>query len=105
MVYWMHTSNLTNQGNRIKLHYIFLRDSSMQKQQRAHAHDWKCCPLRALSQAILNIIVHTDIQFDRSFVRLIVLEFYKINKHHNLQNVIGYVVSITLLRVKVHYCG
>jgi hypothetical protein len=37
-------------------------------------------------------------------VELIVVEFLKITKPQNIQNIAGYVVSVTLLRVNLFFC-
>lgn len=37
-------------------------------------------------------------------MKLMVVEFLKINKPHNTENIIGYVVSRTLLWVKLFFC-
>lgn len=51
----------------------------------------------ALTQAILDLIVHIDLEFERSYVKHIDVEIHKINKPHNIQNIAGYIVSIALL--------
>lgn len=51
--------------------------------------------MRAMSQAILDIIVHRDLELDRSKVKHIDMEFHKTNKPHYTENITGYMVSIT----------
>ena len=51
----------------------------------------------ALTQAILDIIVHTDLKFDGSYGKHMNVEINEIIKHHNIQNIPWYLVSMTLL--------
>jgi hypothetical protein len=37
-------------------------------------------------------------------MKLIVVEFLKVNKLHNIQNLTGYVVSMTLFCVRLFFC-
>ena len=48
---------------------------------------WTCCPMRALTQAILDLIVHTDLEFDGSYMKHINTEFEYISNAHNIQNI------------------
>lgn len=56
---------------------------------------WKWCCLWALTQAILHIIVPSHLESDVSYVKLIVVEFLKFKKPHNMKSKTGYVPSIT----------
>jgi len=56
---------------------------------------WKCCPLWVLIQATLDKIVDIYLEFGGSYVKHIVVEI-QINKPHQMQNVTGYVTSITV---------
>ena len=51
----------------------------------------------AQTQAILDIIVHVDFELDGSYLAFILVEFPKINKPLNIQNITGYMVNMTLL--------
>ena len=57
---------------------------------------WECCPVRALTQGILDIIVHSDLEFDESYVKHVGVECHMINKAHNIQNITCYIVSMPL---------
>jgi hypothetical protein len=51
----------------------------------------------AQTQAFLDIIVHVDFELDGSYLAFILVEFPKINKPLNIQNITGYMVNMTLL--------
>ena len=92
----MHTSRLTNQGNRSKFCTRYSSGSAPCKNHKELMHKvWECCPERALTQAILDIIVHTDLDFDESYVKHVGVEFHITN--HNIQNITCYIVSMPLV--------
>ena len=43
--------------------------------------------MRALTEAISDIIVHTDLEFDGSNMKHIDMEFNNINNAYNIQNI------------------
>ena len=62
---------------------------------------WECSPMRVLTQAILDIIVHNDLYFDESNVKHVGVEFHMINKPHNIQNITCYIVSMPLCWIQI----
>ena len=81
LVYWTNTLTLIGLGLQLRIWGLKLQPQTF--------------------QAILDITVYIDFWFDGPYMKLIAVEFLNINKPHNIQNITGYVINMTLLWVKL----
>ena len=98
----MHTSRLTIRATDQNSALGIFQGQPQEKNHKELMHKvWECSPMRVLTQAILDIIVHTDLDFDESNVKHVGVEFHMINKPHNIQNITCYIVSMPLCRIEI----
>lgn len=67
----------------------------MQKPQRAHAQGLETLLYEIPDSS--HFKHEFELKFDRSYVKHIDMEILKINKPRSIQNITGYMVSITLI--------